>query len=97
MEIPNIEDIGKLSAPVLLVLFCNIVGVVINKTPIIENKYIPLLMFFLGALIYPFLGTETANQGVVRQIVIGACIGGAAVGTNQLVRQFLNKDEKPTS
>lgn len=96
---PSVTDIESLAPPVLLVLLCNLIGWIANSFPGFNNKYIPVLLFFTGAIIYPFIGTVDANvrNYNVRMVVIGACIGGAAVGTNQVFRQFMSKYEKSDS
>lgn len=97
---PNVTDIETLAPPVLLVLFCNFIGWIAGTIPSFNNKYIPVLMFVVGATVYPFIGTVdavTIRHSNVKMIVIGACIGGAAVGTNQIFRQFMSKYEKSDS
>ena len=99
MEIPSVTDIETLAPPVLLVLFCNLIGWIASSFPGFNNRYIPVLLFLTGAIVYPFIGTldATTRHSNIKMIIIGACIGGAAVGTNQLFRQFMNKNENPSS
>jgi uncharacterized membrane protein YeaQ/YmgE (transglycosylase-associated protein family) len=100
MEIPNVNDIASLSPPILLVLFCNIVGWIASTLPFFNNRYIPILLFSVGAVVYPLVGgtidADTKHK-TAHHIVVGAIIGGAAVGTNQAFRQLMNKNEKPNS
>ena len=99
MELPNVTDIETLAPPVLLVLFCNFIGWIAGTLPLFNNRYIPLLMFSIGAGVYPFIGTldATNRHSNVKMFIIGACIGGAAVGTNQVFRQFFNKYNEKSS
>lgn len=90
MEAFNIDDIAKLSPPVLLAMFLNVIGLMFSKTPIFDNKYIPLTLTALGAILYPFIGTPeaTINHPQVKLAILGALIGAASVGLNQVLRQL---------
>jgi len=89
---PEINDIKELSAPVLLALFLNVVGVMVSRTAI-DNKYIPMILMLLGGVLYPFIETSeavsTLRYPMVKEFVIGVCVGGLSVGLNQAVRQFI--------
>ncbi len=99
MEIPNISDLVSMSPPALVVLFCNVVGWVASTLPFFNNKYIPILLFTVGAISYPLVGPLIADgqvqQKIAHRVIIGACMGGAAIGTNQLFRQMMNKSSNP--
>lgn len=90
LESLDLNTLSQLSPPVLLMLFLNLIGFALNKSPFIDNKYIPLLLPITGGILYPFIGTIEATQRhpSVHLAIIGCIIGGAAVGTNQLYRQF---------
>lgn len=98
LENLDLDSITKLSPPVLLMFFLNMVGYALNKSPI-DNKYIPIIMFVLGGIIYPFIGMIEASQRhpAVHLGIIGCCIGGAAVGANQVLRQLKNTNEDKTT
>ena len=55
-------------------------------------------MFVLGGAIYPFIGMIEASQRhpIVHLVIIGCCIGGAAVGANQLIRQLKGQKDEVT-
>ena len=90
LESLDLEGLSKLSPPVLLMLFLNLVGYGLNKNPYVENKFIPVILFILGGILYPFIGILDATQRHphVHLGIIGMIIGGAAVGANQILRQF---------
>lgn len=90
LESLDLNTLSQLSPPVLLMLFLNLVGVGLNKSPIIDNKYIPLVLPITGGIVYPFIGIIEATQRhpIVHLAIIGCIIGAGAVGTNQLYRQF---------
>lgn len=86
----DLNTLSQLSPPVLLMLFLNLVGFGLNKTDYISNKWIPLILFSLGGILYPMIGIVEASQRhpVIHLAIIGCIIGAAAVGTNQLYRQI---------
>lgn len=97
---PEINDIKELSAPVLLALFLNVVGVIVARTAI-ENKWIPLILMLSGGILYPLIepydSGSTLQYPLIKQFVVGVCIGGLSVGLNQTLRQFIpNKKDENT-
>lgn len=94
----DLNTLGQLSPPVLLMLFLNLVGYGLSKAPVLDNKWIPLILPILGGIVYPFIGTIEASQRhpTVHLAIIGCIIGGAAVGTNQLFRQLKGDSNQPT-
>lgn len=59
-----------------------IIGAVIKHTDIIEDKYIPALLLFAG------VGGAVAMLGLnVDAVIQGILAAGAAVFTNQLIKQ----------
>lgn len=97
LESLDLNTLSQLSPPVLLMLFLNLVGFGLTKTPVIDNKWIPILLFLLGGFLYPFIGIVEASQRhpTVHLAIIGSIIGGAAVGTNQVFRQIKTPKEEP--
>lgn len=94
MDMSFLESVGKLSPPVLLVLAFNVLGAILRKVNYFPNKYIPLLLFSAGGVIYPFIGTPQVGiqYPTVNLVMIGCFLGGAAVGLNQLARQVFGKN-----
>lgn len=99
---PNdlVNGIVNVSVPVALLAALNVVGYVLSKLP--ENKIpnwtIPFILPLLGAILYPLVGsyTEVAKAAKVPWLVMsfyGIGIGGAAVGANQALRQWLGRNE----
>ena len=59
-----------------------VIGMVIKNTDIIEDKYIPALLLFIG------IGGAIALLGLnVESVIQGILAAGAAVFTNQLIKQ----------
>jgi uncharacterized membrane protein YqaE (UPF0057 family) len=97
MDTIDLTDIDKISTPVLLALFLNIVGVFLKQS-FINNKWIPLALLMLGGIVNVFLGLAPIgiNHPKIYLLVQGVCIGGLAIGLNQAFRQ-LTKDKNDTS
>ena len=73
----------------LVVLACLCVGYVIKKwIKDVENKYIPTILFFFGAILnLPISGWSIASA------VYGAFMGLAATGMHQAFTRFIEKQE----
>lgn len=93
----NIQAIQELSPPILLMVFLNVIGWVLKRTPF-PNNWIPLALLFLGGLTYPFIydrGQVVLNVEYPLALVIiyGVCIGGASVGVFEATKTFSKKDD----
>lgn len=59
-----------------------VIGAIIKHTDIIEDKYIPVLLLAIG------IGGAIALLGLhVEAVIQGVLVAGAAVFTNQLIKQ----------
>lgn len=101
----ELEELLKLSPPVILVLSLNILGVGLKKSPI-PNWTIPIVLSLVGLFVYPYIaetgsvGFEVRNPDVLLA-VYGFALGAASVGLNQVFRQIFGRliegpDEKKT-
>lgn len=87
-----ITDVLKWSPPVLLVLALNILGMGLKNLTPISNKFIPLLLPLVGAVVYTGLGeavplpyiAKLSHPWIVYSI-IGFIAGGVAVWGHQLI------------
>jgi len=85
----DIEKVILESYVPIIVLFCLVVGFVIKKVGWIPNKFIPLIMFVVGA-ISGIIVIGFTYQG----ITFGAVSGVASTGFHQLFKQIINdKDD----
>lgn len=82
-----VDYVLSLNNPMLLIVFLNMVGFLIKKSPI-NDTFIPLILVILGAIIYPLLVDKTIP--LVKAIMFGALFGGTSIGVNQLYRQAGN-------
>lgn len=79
MEIVNyIIENRLILIPVLYTL-----GAFIKKSEFIKDKYIPMILLFLGIILSLFMGGDTAINNVIQ----GILVAGATVLSNQLVKQ----------
>jgi len=98
----QLTGITQLAPAALLGLFLTGLAFCWAKTPL-DNKWIPLLLPLLGAVIYPFIGelgklSFVVKSTVVYQAIVGACIGFSCVGVNQIKRKLIDKpDTAPPS
>lgn len=100
LESLDLSSLQTMSPPVLFMLFLNLLGYGLAKSPFFDNRFIPVVLFAVGGIVYPFIGILDATQRHphVHLSIIGFIIGGAAVGANQLLRQFKtsnNENENP--
>jgi len=70
----------------------------ILKQSIISNKWIPLTLFALGGIIFPFIAElggmkYQVKSPILLQILIGCCIGGVSIGIHQLFKQMKGNNE----
>lgn len=82
--------------PVALLIALNFVLMAIKKVPFIPNWSIPFIAFAIGGIAYPLLSDPAKVSFAVRcpvcaQVITGLLIGGAAVGSHQMFKQFLNR------
>ena len=76
----------------LIVLgICLCVGYVIkNSLDFIPNKYIPLIMLVLGALINISINV---NNGITAEVVLSGMFSGlASTGLHQIFKNIINKE-----
>lgn len=97
----DFDTIMHMSPPVLLSLALNAVGIFLKKSPI-PDWLIPFALIAIGAITYPLIAdtgdvNPKVHNPVIYLAVIGSLIGGASVGANQALRQFLgrNDDKNP--
>lgn len=94
----DLQSITSLGPIPLLVAVCNLLGLALKKSPI-DNRFIPLALTVFGAAVYPFLTNEddtNVRHPIMFNVLVGAIIGGSAVGVNQMFRQFLGGNGKET-
>lgn len=85
-----------LTSVVPITVVCYLIGIVIKATPL-NNKYIPVIMGFLGAalgaLLY-FIAPEVAiADDVVTAVAVGIVSGLASTGANQIGKQLIPQYE----
>jgi hypothetical protein len=84
MEIGEYIMEGRL----ILIPVLYIIGMIIKNTSLIKNKYIPLLLLFLGILFSIFMG----DNSVIDNIIQGVLVAGGAVLTNEVIVQSKRVD-----
>lgn len=72
----------------VLVPVLYIVGEFIKRTEFIKDKFIPLILLFVGIVISLAMGGDTA----INSIIQGILVAGATVLGNQIVKQ-VQKEE----
>ena len=104
----DIEELLKLSPPVILVLCLNILGVGLKKTPMLPNWIIPIILSLTGLVVYPYIAETGSVAFQVRNpdvllAVYGFALGAASVGLHQVFRQIFGRliegpdEKKPTT
>ncbi len=78
-----------------ITVVCYLIGIVIKATPL-NNKYIPVIMGFLGAALGAlsyFIAPEIviAND-IITAIAIGIVSGLASTGVNQVGKQLVKSE-----
>lgn len=85
----NLEFIVDMYIPVVMVI-CLCVGFIMKKFLPTDNKFIPLTLAILGAV----LGCIVAKDIAIDHIAAGMVTGLAAVGLHQVFAQLLGLDNK---
>ncbi len=83
----NLDDLLQLKAIPLLFVACNVIGMVLKKSPV-QNWLIPWVLLIIGAVTYPFISDPgdapyAMRSPLVHSMLIGAIIGWASVGGHQ--------------
>lgn len=74
---------------VVVVLACLAVGYVVKKWVVdVDNKYIPTIVLFLGAIL-----NGAINGFTIESIVYGAVAGLASTGMHQVFTKFIENDK----
>lgn len=94
----DIQALTSLGPIPLLIAACNAIGLALKKSPL-SDRWIPLILTIVGAASYPFITSEAdanVRNPVVFNVIVGALIGGSAVGVNQMFRQLIGgQKEQP--
>ncbi len=69
----------------VLIPFLNVLGLIFKQIKQINDKYIPLILLLFG-----LIGSVFVNGFNIQSVIQGVLVTGAAVYSNQLVKQ-LNK------
>lgn len=90
-----LTDITQLSPPLALALALSFVGFGLKRSPV-ADWLIPWILIAAGAALYPLISevgkiSYTVSHPEAFAAVIGACIGGFAVGGHQAIKQMLNE------
>ena len=90
-----VRNLGPIPATLIV---CNFIGWQLKRSPRFPSWLIPWFMFGVGGILYPFLcedGTAVWNSNYpeATTIVIGLCIGGAAVGMYEGISNFLGRKD----
>ncbi|MDR0314506.1 MAG: phage holin family protein [Oscillospiraceae bacterium] len=72
----------------ILIPVLSIIGMAIKNTQAIPNRYIPLILLFVGILFGVFI-IERSAFGAVQ----GILVSGAAVYGHQIYKQTISKEE----
>jgi len=81
--------IYELAPHFALLIALNFLGYGLKKIKWFPNGLIPMVLIVAGAAVFPFIYelteiTHTAYNPRLYAVVLGACLGGAAVGFHQL-------------
>lgn len=85
----DLEFIVDLYIPIVMVI-CLCVGFIMKKFLPTDNKFIPLTLAVLGAI----LGCVAANDIAIDHIAAGMVTGLAAVGLHQVFAQLIGVDKE---
>lgn len=91
--IESIRDPNSLSAPLVVILVCNILGIALKKSPL-ANWMIPFILLGAGTISYFFIGDPTAVYPAVsrgKMLVWGFLYAGGAVFGHQLLNEWINR------
>lgn len=92
----SIRDPNSLSAPITIMLVCNILGLALKKSPV-ANWMIPFILLAVGTISYFFIGDPNAVYPAVsrgKMIVWGFLYAGAAVFGHQLLNEWMERPRK---
>ena len=85
----DLEFIIDMYIPIVLVI-CLCVGFVLKKFAPTDNKWIPLILMILGAVLACIY-----NKGIaIDHIAAGMVTGLASVGLHQIFKQLIEPDEE---
>lgn len=76
--------IGQIPINVYVVIGCCIVGWLMKKFLPTDNRFIPLVLTVLGAVLFVLI-----EEFSVVNIIIGAFLGSASTGLHQIYKQFV--------
>lgn len=77
-----------MESKLILIPALYIIGYIIKNTALISNRFIPVILLFIGVILSVFMGGDT----VVNNIVQGILVAGATVMANQMVKQSTRKE-----
>lgn len=89
----SIEQITKLPAPVILVITLWIAGLGLRLAKFPPNKYIPIILCFGGAVIYPLISSDERIGFTYADVkpmfyLHGFLLGAGAVAANEILRNI---------
>lgn len=92
----DFSQLKDLSPPVLIWAALNFLMFAAKRVPAIPNWSIPFISFALGGIAYPLLSDPGKVSFAVRcpicaQVLTGLLVGGAAVGTHQAFKKFIER------
>ena len=88
----DLSFIVEMYIPVIVVI-CLCVGYVYKKFFPTDDKFIPLILFVLGAV----LGCVVNNEITIQSIAAGMVSGLGSVGLHQLFKQLIEGSKTPVS
>lgn len=89
----ELDQILSASSPALCGFLVMVVVWAVKRVPKFPSEYLPLLSIGIGAVGYPTI----VGEWVGKDIVMGAVIGGFAVGAHQVFKQLPDKKNDSTS
>ena len=75
----------------ILVAVIGVVGYVIKRSEAIADKYIPIILLFLGAVLGSIMGLES-DLSMIDSIMQGILCAGLAIGVNQVPKQLAKEE-----
>ena len=76
----------------ILVAVLGVIGFVIKNTQAIPDKYIPLILLILGAILGGLMGTQTEIT-MFDSVMQGILCAGLSIGVNQVPKQLTKVGE----
>lgn len=99
----EIEQLLKLSPPLLLIAALTCLGKTLKGTPKVPDWAVPWILPLVGGIIYTYLGPAFPLPWIAQvecpKVVyglIGFVCGSTAVGFHQAWKQFVNRDAAET-